>query len=466
VAFNPYTNHIYVTNWDSYSVSVINGASNTIVTTVLVGTGPSGVAVNPNTNLIYVANRTDNTVSVIDGASNTEIDTDGDPANGITRIAVGSYPQGVAVNPSTNRIYVANSGDGNSDGTVSVADGASNTVVASVAVGRNLLEEGAGVAVNPGTNRIYVTNSLDDTVSVIEDINLTGAWGYVYAIGATTFGECTTVLLQTDGGLSSTTNVECEAGGSPTATGGELTGTVTDGTVTGQIAFAWPAGTAYFSGTASADGNTQQGNWGGDPGNLPNTYTGSRLTDTPPGSGVTVTADSGGRTIDVTFDEVDVAGGTAIISDSSAAGTLPGQFQVLGLFFHVITTATYSPPLIVCASYEDADNNGYEDTTGSDETTLRILHDEGGSFVDRTDFINTDYVINKLCASVTSLSEFALVVPNSVGGIAELPEVAGTPLEAPESSGANVGLIVAAVVAASVVTLAGGAWYARRRWLR
>lgn len=57
---------------------------------------------------------------------------------------------------------------------------------------------------------------------------------------------------------------------------------------------------------------------------------------------------------------------------------------------------------------------------------------------------------------------------NQVGGIAELPEVAGTPLEAPDSSGSNTGLIagIVAFIAAGTVTLGGGAWYARRRWAR
>ena len=56
MAVNPNTNRIYVTNWDSNNVSVIDGASNTVVATVAVGNHPDGVAVNPNTNLIYVAN--------------------------------------------------------------------------------------------------------------------------------------------------------------------------------------------------------------------------------------------------------------------------------------------------------------------------------------------------------------------------------------------------------------------------
>ena len=70
----------------------------------------------------------------------------------------------------------------------------------------------------------------------------------------------------------------------------------------------------------------------------------------------------------------------------------------------------------------------------------------------------------------TNLEEFAMgskpCVANVVGGVAELPEVAGAPLEAPDSSGSNTGLLagVAGAVAAGTLTLGGAAWYARRRW--
>lgn len=57
----------------------------------------------------------------------------------------------------------------------------------------------------------------------------------------------------------------------------------------------------------------------------------------------------------------------------------------------------------------------------------------------------------------------ALPTPG-VGGIAELPDVAGTPLEAGGSSGPGAGVLagVAAVVTAGAVALGGAAWYVRR----
>ena len=161
VGANPTTNEIYVSNngyatysyqppYNGNTVSVINGATNTVTTTINVGTNPLGVAVNPSTNKIYVSNSDSNTVSVIDSTTNTVLST----------IQVGSFPLTVAVNPSTNRIYVSNY----ASNTVSVIDGATNTVVSTIPVG----SYPSGVDVNSNTNKIYVTNTQGNSVTVID----------------------------------------------------------------------------------------------------------------------------------------------------------------------------------------------------------------------------------------------------------------------------------------------------------
>jgi DNA-binding beta-propeller fold protein YncE len=88
-------------------------------------------------------------VTVIDGATNTT-----------TTVAAGVFPFAVAVNPVTNKIYVANN---SIYGKVTVIDGATNTTT-TVTAGA----EPYDVAVNPVTNKIYVANYYSDNVTVID----------------------------------------------------------------------------------------------------------------------------------------------------------------------------------------------------------------------------------------------------------------------------------------------------------
>ena len=62
---------IYVANSAANTISVIDGTTENVVSTIQVrGDNPRGIVVNPNTNLIYVANALSGTVSVINGMTN------------------------------------------------------------------------------------------------------------------------------------------------------------------------------------------------------------------------------------------------------------------------------------------------------------------------------------------------------------------------------------------------------------
>ncbi len=168
----------------SFAVLSLPALAQQVIATVPVGVEPAVSAVNSTTNKIYVPNQCGNdttcsypysqgTLTVIDGATNNP-----------TTVNVGYYPSTVAVNPVTNRIYVANQcgNDTNcaSDGTVTVIDGVGNTVIATITVESDFY----GVAVNSVTNEIYVANycgsdvscnSYSGTVSVINGGNNTVA---------------------------------------------------------------------------------------------------------------------------------------------------------------------------------------------------------------------------------------------------------------------------------------------------
>ena len=118
------------------------------------GSGSIAVCVNPSTNRIYIANSCSNNVSVIDGISNTVIAT----------IDVGDSQmdensKGLCVNPDTNMIYVANSANGN----INVIDGSTDEIVDTISVPNS-----NKIAVNPITNLVYVTSFRNNTISVID----------------------------------------------------------------------------------------------------------------------------------------------------------------------------------------------------------------------------------------------------------------------------------------------------------
>ncbi|MGA2631822.1 MAG: choice-of-anchor D domain-containing protein, partial [Terriglobia bacterium] len=136
-----------MTNDGSGTVTVIDGATNA-TTTIPAGLSPHAVAVNPVTNKIYVANVSGNNVTVIDGATNAT-----------TTVTAGTSPWDAAVNPVTNQIYVTNA----FGSSVTVIDGATDTST-TVAVG----VQPYALAVNPVSNKIYVANGANNNVTVID----------------------------------------------------------------------------------------------------------------------------------------------------------------------------------------------------------------------------------------------------------------------------------------------------------
>jgi DNA-binding beta-propeller fold protein YncE len=101
LAVNPFTNIVYITQGNK--VSVIDGKTNLEVKSIQ-HLNPKttyitsfALAVNPTTNMVYVVNN-DNTTSIIDGRTNLEV-------KNIT-IGTSQYSTHIVVNPTTNTAYV------------------------------------------------------------------------------------------------------------------------------------------------------------------------------------------------------------------------------------------------------------------------------------------------------------------------------------------------------------------------
>ena len=85
---------------------------------------------------------------------------------------------------------------------------------------------------------------------------------------------------------------------------------------------------------------------------------------------------------------------------------------------------------------------------------------------DAGDPVGDTHIIDELNGELAEAGSESLTIHCvSVGGIAELPEVAGAPLETDGSSGGNAGMLagVIAAVAGGTLALSGAAWYTRRR---
>jgi DNA-binding beta-propeller fold protein YncE len=150
VAINRTTNKIYATGGTSAGVVTVVDGKTLSTMTLTAGPMPVAIAINEATNKIYVANHGglyhgeiflgNGSITVIDGATNSTA-TVTDPN--------AKFPCAVAVNPLTNKIYVANNDFGSVS--VTIIDGATNstkTVTDPNASGSELWMVNS-VAVNP-----------------------------------------------------------------------------------------------------------------------------------------------------------------------------------------------------------------------------------------------------------------------------------------------------------------------------
>jgi len=150
VALMPCGNDVYVANYATNNVSVINPVTNTVSTTIAVGANPFGLACDGAT--LYVANYGGNSVSVIDTSTKSVV---GSP------IAVQAGPTGVAV--SGSRLFVSNQ----TSNSVSVVDTNTRMVIGSpISVAQNPY----GVAASNG--KVYVAHNSATTATVIDAANL------------------------------------------------------------------------------------------------------------------------------------------------------------------------------------------------------------------------------------------------------------------------------------------------------
>ncbi len=145
MAVNPISGMLYSGSTTSPTLMVVDATNN--VTNIQLGAQLVGIALNPTTNKIYVATMAD--LVVVNGNDNSVI-----------HIALGTGFSCVAVDATTNRIYFGN----HDTGVISTIDGSNNSVIGSVTIATTV----RAIAVNPLTQKIYATLSDASSIVVID----------------------------------------------------------------------------------------------------------------------------------------------------------------------------------------------------------------------------------------------------------------------------------------------------------
>ena len=149
-AFDNLNGYVYVTNYGSNSVSIINGTTNTVIKNISVGTSPKDAAFDNLNGYVYVTNSGSNSVSIINGTTNTVIKN---ISGG------GKNPVGAAFDNLNGYVYIMNSGSNN----MSIINGTTNTVIKNISVGTSP----RGAAFDNLNGYVYVMNAYSNTISVL-----------------------------------------------------------------------------------------------------------------------------------------------------------------------------------------------------------------------------------------------------------------------------------------------------------
>jgi len=160
IGVNSHLGRLYVADGTLSMISVLDEESEKLITTIPVAQVPlAPLRIDENSGRIYVVCSTGQELDVIDGKTNTLV----------AQIPVAPFPEGIATNTTTGRIYVAD--EGNKEGsssdrgtgtTLTVIDGQTLDILGTFQVG----EGPDGVEADPALHRIYV--SVEDIGAVVE----------------------------------------------------------------------------------------------------------------------------------------------------------------------------------------------------------------------------------------------------------------------------------------------------------
>ena len=160
VAYDPNTRVVFATDFASDTVWAVD-TTGTLPTRAISVQTPFAIAVNPTTDRVYVPERYSDAIAVLDGSTGDLVATI--PITSHSTNTCGcNEPVAAAVDSTRNRIYVANV----TGTSVSVVDGSTNHIVDTIALPFNAQAD--GLAVDPVTDRLYVAESQLGQIAVVD----------------------------------------------------------------------------------------------------------------------------------------------------------------------------------------------------------------------------------------------------------------------------------------------------------
>lgn len=195
VAVNAHTNRLYAAGCNFLTgagsmVVVIDSHTNQVITDISLnqscGLGTQGIDVNPFTNRVYVSDYDDNQEVVIDGATDQIV----------ARVDLqGGQPLGVAVDLLANQEWVTLDGP---DGKVDILDGNTNTLLQTITVASGFVNN---VAINPKTRRAYVAGESPSNLYVLNTLTrqLEASLPMGFLANTVALDSLTNLIFVTDG---------------------------------------------------------------------------------------------------------------------------------------------------------------------------------------------------------------------------------------------------------------------------
>jgi YVTN family beta-propeller protein len=155
VVYDSVNGYLYVANYGSDNVSVIDATTNQVVNSIPVGTQPETPVLDAGTDQLFVPNYASDNVTVISGTSNTVV----------ANVAVGAAPNTGADDSTNGEVYIPDYGSSN----VTVIMASNDHVVANIPVGGNPQPP----TFDSLNNSIFVSNRGSNNVSVISGLSNT-----------------------------------------------------------------------------------------------------------------------------------------------------------------------------------------------------------------------------------------------------------------------------------------------------